>query len=49
MQQIQDLMSKMKPEEVPVCWLSREDLISHAMDELLEEEIEYDEFTGVWS
>ena len=43
MQQIQDLMSKMKPEEVPECWLRPEDIVSHAIDELLSEEVDEEE------
>jgi hypothetical protein len=44
-QQIQGLMSNMKPEEVPRCWLpelklTSYDIVSHAIDELLDEEID---------
>lgn len=47
--QIQDLMSKMKPEEVPECWLLKlklnlgltpADIANHLIDELLDEEID---------
>jgi hypothetical protein len=34
----------MKREEVPECWLRPEDIIGHAIDELLEEEIDFEEF-----
>jgi hypothetical protein len=35
----------MKPEEVPECWLGLrpEDIVSHAIDELLSEEIDEEE------
>jgi hypothetical protein len=38
-------MSKMKPEEVPECWLpelklTTQDIINHTIDELLDEEID---------
>ena len=41
----------MKWEEVPECWkpelkLTSYDIVSHAIDELLEEELDFEEFTN---
>lgn len=33
----------MKRSEVPPCWLSLEDVVSHAIDELLSEEVDEEE------
>ena len=41
-----DLMSKMKRSEVPECWLKPEDIVNHRIEELLQEEIDFEEFTN---
>lgn len=41
-------MARMKRSEVPEVWLKLrpEDIVNHEIDELLEEEIDFEEFTN---